>query len=135
MNVTTYALALSLAILPSACAAVPPSVPLALPPGSNATAAQHNAAGIAQYEMQQWSVAREYFGSAIEADPNLAEAHFNLALTLDKLDLHAEATTHFKKAAELGPHNRAITESGAFRSHTASPASSYKKGGWGLRVY
>ncbi len=128
MNLVRVAVALSLAVLQSACAAA--SLPLAIPPESNATAAQHNAEGIAQYNMGQWSVARDHFASAIEADPNLAESHFNLALALDKLDLHSEATTHFKRAAELAPGNSSITESNVYRRHTASPSSIYGPGSY-----
>ncbi len=123
MNLARFAVALSLAVLQSACAAT--SVPLATMPGSNATAAHHNSEGIAQYDMGHWPVARYHFGSAILADPNLAESHFNLALVLHKLDLHSEATIHFKKAAELAPGNSVITQSSAYKDHTASPSSSF----------
>ncbi len=126
MNLIRCAVALSLAVLQSACADT--SVPLATTPGSNATAAKHNSEGIAQYEMGHWSVARDHFASAIEADPNLAESHFNLALTLHKLVLHSEATTHFKKAAELAPNNSVITQSRVYRTHTASPLSFFEAG-------
>ena len=128
MNLVRCTVALTLAVLQGACAV--PSLPLAPPPDSNATAAQHNAEGIAQYNMGQWSVARDHFASAIEADPNLAESHFNLALALDKLDLHSEATTHFRRAAELAPGNSAITQSSVYRSHTASPSSIYGPGSY-----
>ncbi len=53
----------------------------------------------------------------MKADPKLAEARFNLALAFHKLGAHAEATAHFKKAAELAPSNTAITDSSAYRSH------------------
>jgi hypothetical protein len=69
--------------------------------------------------------------SAIEADPTLAESHFNLALALDKLDLHSEAKTHFKKAAELAPGNSAITQSSAYRSHITTSSSIYGPSGYG----
>ena len=46
------------------------------------------------------------FESAIRADPDLAEVHFNLALTLHKLGDHREAAIHFKKASELAPTNK-----------------------------
>ena len=124
MNLARFAVALSLAVLQSGCAA-PPSVPLATTLGSDATAAHHNFEGIAHYDMGHWSVARNHFASAIAADPNLAELHFNLALALAKLDLHSGATTHFKKAAELAPDNRTITQSRAYKTHTASPSSSF----------
>ncbi len=131
MNLARFAVAFSLAVLQSACAAT--SMPLATTPGSNATAAQYNSEGIVQYEMGHWSVARDHFASAIEADPNLAESHFNLALALDKLDLHSEATTHFTKAAELAPDNRAITQSSAYKDHTASLSPFYGPGGYGKK--
>ncbi|TMQ30688.1 MAG: tetratricopeptide repeat protein [Nitrospirae bacterium] len=129
MNLVRFTVALSLAVLQSACAAT--SVPLATTPGSNTAATQHNSEGIAHYDMGDWSGARDHFASAIKADPDLAESHFNLALALDKLELHSEATTHFKKAAELAPGNSAITESSAYQDHTASPSSSYGTGGYG----
>jgi tetratricopeptide (TPR) repeat protein len=93
MSLVRLALADSLVILQYACAPMNP--PLSAPPGSSAGAAQHNSEGIANYEMGHWSVARDHFMSAIEADPNLAEAHFNLGLALNKLNLQSEATIHF----------------------------------------
>jgi Tfp pilus assembly protein PilF len=118
MNLLRIVIVGSLAVLLLTCASA--TLPLPTPPGSNAVAAQHNAEGMAHYEMGHWSVARDHFVSAIETDPNLAESHFNLALALDKLDLHAEAKRHFKKAAELAPGNSAITQSSAYRSHTTT---------------
>jgi tetratricopeptide (TPR) repeat protein len=108
--------------------------PLAAPPGSHAIAAQHNADGIVHYETGHWSIAKDHFAAAIEADPNLAEAHFNLGLALNKLNLQSEATAHFKKAAELAPANNAIVQSSAYRSRTAPPSpSSYGTGNyWGM---
>jgi Tfp pilus assembly protein PilF len=130
MSLVRLALAGSLVILQYACAPMNP--PLSAPPGSSAGAAQHNSEGIAYFEMGHWPVARDHFMSAIEADPNLAESHFNLALTLDKLNLQSEATTHFKKAAELAPANSAIVQSSAYRSRTAPPSpSSYGPSGYG----
>ncbi len=130
MDLARFAVIGSLVILQYACVATNP--PLSAPPGSNATAAQYNSDGIAHYEMGHWSIAKDHFSSAIEADPNLAEAHFNLGLALNKLNLQSEATTHFKKAAELAPANSAIVQSGAYRSHTAPPSpSSYGTDSYG----
>lgn len=124
-----FAFVFGLAVLQSACATT--SVPLATTPGSTTPATQHNSEGIAHYDRGDWSGARDHFASAIKADPSLAESHFNLALALDKLGIHSEATTHFKKAAELAPGNSAITQSSAYRGHTASPSSSYGTSGYG----
>ncbi len=63
-------------------------------------------------------MADAHFRKAIEAAPNLAEAHFNLALALDKQGKHEDATTHFKKAAELAPTNVQIAESPVLKKHT-----------------
>ncbi|MBX3330243.1 MAG: tetratricopeptide repeat protein [Nitrospira sp.] len=129
MDLVRVAVAGSLVLLQYACAT---SAPLSAPPGSNATAAQHNSNGIVHYEMEHWSIAKDHFASAIEADPSLAEAHFNLGLALDKLNLQSEATTHFKKAAELAPANNAIVQSSAYRSRTAPPSpSSYGPSSYG----
>jgi len=128
MDLVRFAV-VGLIILQYACAMNPP---LSAPPGSHATAARHNAEGIVHYEMSHWSIAKDYFASAVEADPNLAEAHFNLGLALDKLNLQSEATTHFKKAADLGPANSAIVQSSAYRSRTVPPSpSSYGTSGYG----
>ena len=134
MGFIRFAVASSLVILQYACVTLNP--PLSSPPGSNATAAQHNADGIAHYEMEHWSIAKDHFASAVEADPNLAEAHFNLGLALNKLNLQSEATTHFKKAAELAPANSAIVQSSAYRSRTVPPSpSSYGTSGYGGMGY
>lgn len=118
MDFVRFAVAAGVIILQYACAV---NEPLPAPPDGNATAALHNAEGIAHYEMGHWSIARDHFVSAVEADPNLAEAHFNLGLVLNKLNLQSEATAHFKKAADLAPANSAIIQSRAYRSRTAPP--------------
>ncbi|OQW34734.1 MAG: hypothetical protein A4E19_17600 [Nitrospira sp. SG-bin1] len=129
-----FAILTSLLTLPCACASINP--PLPAPPGSHVIAARHNDDGIVHYEMGHWSIAKDHFMSALEADPNLAEAHFNLGLALNKLNLQSEATAHFKKAAELAPANNAIVQSGAYRSHTTPPSpSSYGTGGYGEMGY
>ncbi|HSA87672.1 MAG TPA: tetratricopeptide repeat protein [Nitrospira sp.] len=122
MDLMRVTVAGSLVILQCACAVMDP--PLSAPPGSNVTAAQHNSDGIAHYELGHWSIAKDHFTSAVEADPNLAEAHYNLGLALNQLNLQSEATTHFKKAADLAPANNAIVQSRAYRSRTAPPSPS-----------
>ena len=122
MGLVRCAVIVSLVVLQYACASI--NEPLPAPPGSDATAARHNSDGIVDYERGHWSIAKDHFASAVEADPNLAEAHFNLGLALNKLNLQSEATSHFKKAAELAPANSAIVQSNAYRSRTAPPSPS-----------
>jgi Tfp pilus assembly protein PilF len=114
-------------VLLGACATSGP--PLVTPPGADPGAAKHNAEGIEHYNLGHWDVAKEHFEAAVKADPKLAEAHYNLALAFHKLGAHAEATAHFKKAAELAPSNTAITDSSAYRSHVRT--SSDYGGGYG----
>jgi len=111
-----------------ACATA--SLPLATSAGVDPAAAKHNAEGIEQYTMGHWDGAKTHFEAAIRVDPGLAEAHYNLALTLDKLGAHAEATDHFKKAGELAPGYSAITNSSAYRSHVGPPPRD-RSGGYG----
>jgi Flp pilus assembly protein TadD len=78
-----------------------------------------NDEGVGHYKQGHWDVAEGHFRKAIKADPNLAEAHYNLGLALDKMSKHDEATTEFKKAAELAPTNPAIKDSPILKKHIA----------------
>lgn len=79
-----------------------------------------NDEGVTHAQQGHWDVAEGHFRKALEADPKLAEAQFNLGLALDKLSKHDEAKTAFKKAAELAPSNIKITESETLKKHTSS---------------
>lgn len=96
---------------------VTPSGPLAVLPMTSPATAHRNLEGIQQYQAGKWQEAKSLFESAIQDDPDLPEAHFNLALTLHKLGDHREATVHFKRAGELAPTNKEIVESSAYRNH------------------
>lgn len=79
-----------------------------------------NKEGMTHAQAGHWDVAEGHFRKALEADPKLAEAQFNLGLALSKQDKHDEATTAFKKAAEMAPDNTMITESPILKEHTSS---------------
>ena len=96
---------------------VTPSGPLAVLPMTSPAAAQQNPEGIQQYNSGNWQEAKSRFESAVQADPELPEAHFNLALTLHKLGDHRAATVHFKRASELAPANKEIVGSSVYRNH------------------
>lgn len=91
--------------------------PLATLPMASPVASRENLVGIQEYKRGNWEAARGRFESAIQTDPNLAEAHFNLALTLHKLNAHEEATIHFRQAGELASDNKEIVESTIYRNH------------------
>lgn len=113
--------ALTVILLLWACATASP--PLAIDPGASSSAASYNAEGIKHYQMGHWDIAQQHFQAAVEAEPELAQSHYNLALALHQLGSHEEATVHFKKAAELAPNNTAITGSGVYWNHVAPPRS------------
>ena len=76
-----------------------------------------NDEGVGHYKQGHWDVATDWFKKAVKADPNLAEAHYNLALSLDKMGKHEDATAAFKKAAELAPANPTIKDSTILKKH------------------
>ena len=81
--------------------------------------AAENDEGVSHYQQGHWDVAQEHFTKAIAANAELPEAHYNLALALDKLGNHGEATKHFKKALELAPDNPKIADSKILKAHVA----------------
>ena len=110
-----------------------PSGPLAVLPMTSPTAAQQNLEGIQQYNSGNWQEAKSLFESAIQADPELPEVHFNLALTFHKLGNHGEARVHFQQASELAPTNKEIVESSAYRNHLGLSSTLEKHLGGGYR--
>ena len=116
--------ALGIMTMLSACASPKPLMSWS---GAPSSAKTHNLEGIHHYQMGHWDVAKGHFEEAIQAEPNVAEPHYNLALALHQLGSHKEATAHFKKAAELVPDNRAITQSRVYKNHVA-PGRSYGGG-------
>lgn len=91
------------------------AAPLALSDGSNA--AMHNAEGIKHYEKGHWKEAYKHFNEAVQANPDAAEAHYNLALALDKMGQHQDAAKHFKHAQDKGKDNPGIQNSGILKAH------------------
>ena len=82
--------------------------------------APENNEGVDHYQQGHWDVAQEHFMKAIAANADLAEAHYNLALALDKMNKHPEATTHFKKALELAPADPKIAGSKILQAHVGA---------------
>jgi Flp pilus assembly protein TadD len=87
-------------------------------PGGSPGAA-HNAEGIEHYNQGHWDVAAKHFQEAVKADDKLAQAHYNLALALDQMGKHKEATEQFDHAAHLAPKDPAIAESPILKGHLA----------------
>lgn len=91
------------------------AVPLKAAPGSKAES--HITQGIEHYEQGHWDVAKKHFSEAAQADPQSAEAHYDVALVLDKSGDHTGATEHFKTAYDLGKGNVHIQNSEILKKH------------------
>ncbi len=89
----------------------------ALPMAGESSAAMHNGEGITHYNLGHWKVAHGHFKEAVEGNSDAAEAHYNLALTLDKMGQHGSAAKHFKHAQDLGKDNSEIQNSGILKAH------------------
>ena len=92
-----------------------PDAPLSAPASS--AARMENDEGVGHYQQGHWDVAMEHFEKAVKADPNSAVVHYNVALTLDKMGKHEEATASFKKALELAPNDPVIKDSEILKKH------------------
>lgn len=84
---------------------------------SGSKAEMHINEGIEHFNQSHWDVAKKHFMEAAKADPKSAEAHYDLALTLDKAGDHKGATEHFKTAYEMGKDNQEIQNSDILKSH------------------
>ena len=84
---------------------------------SNKDAAMKNDEGVSHLVQEHWETSNGHFREALQADPNLAVAHFNLGLSLDELGQHTKATDHFRKAKELAPDDPRITENEILIGH------------------
>ena len=102
---------------PSGTATTAVGADTALMAPSSSPGRADNDEGVSHYKQGHWDVASDGFKKAIKADPNLAEAHYNLALSLDKMGKHEDATASFKQAAALAPTNPTIKDSPILKKH------------------
>ncbi len=79
--------------------------------------ADANNEGVSHYQQGHWDVAKEHFQKAVAANADLAEAHYNLALTLDKMGNHGDAAKQFQMALDHGADNPGIKDSVILKAH------------------
>jgi len=87
------------------------------PEGVSGAAAAKNNEGVDHLVQGHYDVALKYFKEALAAKPDFAEAHFNLAVSLDGIGKHAEATSAFEKARKFGGNNQKIAENSLLKKH------------------
>jgi Flp pilus assembly protein TadD len=79
------------------------------------------------FASQDWAGAEEAFRRTITADAGLAEAHYNLAVTLDRMGKRAEAKKHYIEAANLAPGHKVIWDSPPLQTHKGSLGHNVEK--------
>jgi Flp pilus assembly protein TadD len=90
---------------------------LELKDSATSSAKMHNTEGMKQYKMGMWDQAEMHFAEAVKNDEKSAEAHYNYALSLDKVGKHKDAMAEFDKALKLDPENPAIKDSEILKAH------------------
>ena len=91
---------------------------LPVPTGAQPAAAAELQKGNALFESRDLAGAEQAFRQAIAMDAAFAEAHYNLALTLDRTGHQEEARKHYMQAANLAPGNKVIWDSPPLRQET-----------------
>lgn len=108
-----------LAVLVAGCAAPAKKkvFTLSSPAGTVPAAAAAMDEGNRLFAQGQWAPAKSQYEAAIKTQPTLAEAHYNLALSLDRLGERAAATAHYKEAANLAPGHKVIWDAPPFKQY------------------
>lgn len=100
--------------------------PLSAPVGTSAAISQRLEQGNRFLVQEDWVAARQMYLDTIQADPTLAEAHYNLALALERAGEKAEARKHYVAAANLAPGNKIIWDAPPLRKYDAELGLSRK---------
>ncbi len=102
------------------CAGTPHSHqegPLSPPEHATPLAAQLILEGNQRFAEHRWTAAIGTYEEAIQAQPKLAEAHYNLGLTLYRKGPVSASRPHFIKAANLAPGHPVIWNAPPFRKY------------------
>jgi Flp pilus assembly protein TadD len=98
-----------------------PSQPLSAPPGTSKDILTKLREGNQLYTSGKWPEAKAIYTSIISSQPALAEAHYNLAITLDRLGDGNAARQHYMEAANLAPGNKTIWDAPPLRRYNSDP--------------
>lgn len=98
-----------------------PLTTLAPPPNVDTHLKQVFTEGSRLFREGQWEAARQQFQSAVELQADLAEAHYNLALSMDRMGDQAGAKKHYIEAANLAPGHKVIWNSPPLRQYGNVP--------------
>lgn len=91
--------------------------PLRAPQGTVPDAVARLDEGNKRFMAEDWAGAQTAYLQSIAAEPTLAEAHYNLALTLDRLGDKTQAKKQYLEAANLAPGHKVIWDAPPLRKH------------------
>ena len=94
---------------------------LSPPGGTSAEALASVKEGNRLFAAGRWGAAKTQYELALQAQPGLAEAHYNLALVLDQMGDKAQARAHYIEAANLAPGHKVIWNSRVLRRYGDVP--------------
>ncbi|NKB80474.1 MAG: tetratricopeptide repeat protein [Nitrospirales bacterium] len=104
--------------------------PTLVPPvGSQSSAATAMKEGNRLFALGQFDASKMQYETAIRAQPDLAEAYYNLGLTLDRLGNPKQAHAYYIQAANLAPGHKVIWDSPSLRRYGDVPESASSGGG------
>jgi Tfp pilus assembly protein PilF len=103
-----------------------PLTTLAPPPNVDSQTLQLFTEGNRLFGEGQWEAARQQFQSAVQQQAGLAEAHYNLAVSMDKMGDEAGAKKHYIEAANLAPGHKVIWNSPPLRRYGNVPDAPVK---------
>lgn len=105
-------------ILSAACAGTNKSVDvLPAPPGTSPAALRPMNEGNKLFRAKRFAEARVQYEAALKVQPTLAEAHYNLARSLEYLGDPTEARRHYLEAANHAPGHKVIWDSPPLRKY------------------
>ena len=93
----------------------PPLSVLSAPTGSSADMVTKLEEGNQLFNTKDYASAVQSYRRTIAAYPTSAEAHYNLAVALDRMGNRGEARKHYMEAANLAPGHKVIWDSPPFR--------------------
>lgn len=103
------------------CSDSQPGVPLCAPTSASSTVRLAINQGNQYFVARRWEEARQQYEAATKAQPDSAEGHYNLGLTLQYLRELEKMKTHFIEAANLAPGHKKIWDSPALRRYGDVP--------------
>ena len=98
-----------------------PQLTLSAPSGTSPIALKHLNEGNQRFAEGRWGAAKNRFEQAVKEQADLAEAHYNLALALERLGDAKQAKHHYIEAANLAPGHKVIWNSPPLRRYGNVP--------------